>query len=515
MLSLISHEDEEGDTPVTLDLSNLELGETIYVWNHWVEDATEFNGTATDEIARANYIQKGWHLDRVVQRRLEFVGEPGEQLKLDINLEPLILHQLYITSVPAAVYSVDGLPNNYLFSKNRGVTVESRSEGDALHVSVASSRDRAEVMVPVVGGGGLSATLDGQRVTPTWIVEGKTPCALFTVPKGHWELQIQRTDGKVECPSITDMTARVEGENLVASAAPVQCAIFTLEKDGRVFFNCVVNGQDGLFRIPLADVCEAGKYELCCRALVQEGVWPISEQRVDVTLPQRTTDLEIARKDHPRLPEKCVVQPVNKTIRNVKVLQSAEFTTSTAIMGWQPKLKGLVAETDAESLRTHAGTTRKIFGYRGSAYSGLEIEDLRTVKLKLENTYCTATHNRGKGQHQPQYQRSKATFGGIIVDYHTPTGYTHRVGYAVGLLAPDCTATNPRYGKKGPFDEIIDLGPIVDEGPGKTLTLNLAEHAPEEWDGRVWLSVGSEWAAPARRLTATILEANGDVRLED
>ena len=484
LLSLISHEEEESNTPVTLDLSNLKLGETIYIWNHWVEDATTFNGTATDAIAGANYAEKGWHLDRVVQRRLEFAGKPGDQLKLDIHLNPLILHQLYITSGPAAVYSVDNLPNNYLFSRNRGVTTESHFESDTLHVTVNSSRDTAEVMVPVVNGGGLSTTLNGQSVSPTWIAEGNTPCALFSIPKGHHELQIQRTSAKVERPSVTNMTARVKGEELVATLVGVERAVFTLSTDGRVLFNREVTQQDGLFRIPLADVCDGGEYELCCRAAVQDGIWPLSEQRVKVTLPERTTSLGIADEAHPRIPEKCLVQSVNKTVRNVKVLRSAEFTTSTPLIGWQPKLKALVAETDAENLKMHAGTTRKIFGFRGSAYSGLEIENLRAVKLKLENTYCTATHNRGKGQHQPQYQRSKATFGGIVVDYHTPEGYTHRTGYAIGLLAPDCTATNPRYGKKGPFDKIIDLGPIVDEGPEKTLTLNLAEHAPEDWDGR-------------------------------
>ena len=34
----------------------------------------------------------------------------------------------------------------------------------------------------------------------------------------------------------------------------------------------------------------------------------------------------------------------------------------------------------------HAGTTRKIMAFRGAAFAGLEIENLRAVKLKLENS---------------------------------------------------------------------------------------------------------------------------------
>ena len=454
--------------------------------------------------------------DRVVQRRLRYTGQPGKQLKLTMNMSPLILHQLYITSQPAAVYSVNGLPNNYLFAKNRGVAVASRFEGDTLRVNVDSTRDAAEVMVPGLSGTGrqVSATLDGQTVEPRWVAEdGGAICSLFAVPKGRHELRIDTRERKDVLLKAAGVCRRGWKRRTSWSRCPgVERAVFTVSREGRTLYNREAPRRDGVFRIPQADVCEAGDYTLTCAAVVSgDAASALSDLSATVALPKRRAPLGLPSKDHPRVPAKLKIEPVNKTVNGVNVLQSAEYCTSTALIGWQPKLAGVVSETDAANLKLHAGTTRKIHGFRGAAYSGLEIKDLRKVKLKLENTYCTTTHNRGKGQHQPAYHRSKATFGGMIVDYHTPKGYTWRVGYSVGLLAPHCTATRPDYGKKGRMDKIIDFGPIVNEGPEKILALDLAQYAPKDWDGQVWFSVGSEWAAPDRRLTATLLAVNDAV----
>ena len=106
------------------------------------------------------------------------------------------------------------------------------------------------------------------------------------------------------------------------------------------------------------------------------------------------------------------------------------------------------------------------------------------------------------------YWPSSRSFAGFVVDYHTPQGYTKRVNLAVGLLHPECNTALPAYGKNGPFDEVHDLGSLVDEGPQKTLSLDLARYAPDDWDGQIWFSVGSDWAGSDRRLKAHILVIN-------
>ena len=515
VLSLISHEERTSDVPVTLDLSGLDLaqGRQVWVWDHQAEDALSYDGLVTERIARTNYKRSGWHLDRVLRRRLLYAGTPGERLALNVTLQPLILHQLTITSLPAAVYSEDGLPNNYLFAQTKCVRIRDESSGNERRLTITCQREHAEVMVFAPELAAISATLDGKPARPVWVAEDGAVCPVFAVSKGRHELSVKVSEREPRHRVPKELSAE-SGEDAIAVKLPdCDYAIFSLEKDSRTFFNRAVRKRDGAFRIPYADVCEAGSYTLACRGIVDErGAWTVSGPKTQVALSKRSVDLGIPSDKHPRFPEKLALQSVNRTVSGVQVLRSAEYTTSTPIMGWQPKLQALEAKVDPDTLSVHAGTTRKIMAFRGAAFAGLEIENLRRVKLKLANSYYEATHIRGMGRHDPQYQRSEATFGGIVVDYHTAKGYTHRVGFAVGLLDPKCNCRKPEYGKNGPMDTIIDLGPIVDEGPERVFSLDLAKHAPEDWDGRVWFSVGSMWAAPDRRLTATILAVNDAVR---
>lgn len=149
--------------------------------------------------------------------------------------------------------------------------------------------------------------------------------------------------------------------------------------------------------------------------------------------------------------------------------------------------------------------------FLGGAFAGFEMENLRKVRVQLSNTFHDAWHLRGRGDHGPGYWPSSRSFAGFVVDYHTPKGYAKRVNLAVGLLHPECSTVLPPYGKNGRFDEVYDLGPLVDDGPEKTLSLDLARYAPDGWDGRVWFSVGTDWAGSGRKLTARILAANDAV----
>ncbi|HJN16802.1 MAG TPA: carbohydrate-binding family 9-like protein, partial [Armatimonadota bacterium] len=140
----------------------------------------------------------------------------------------------------------------------------------------------------------------------------------------------------------------------------------------------------------------------------------------------------------------------------------------------------------------------------------LEIEGLHKVQLRLSNTFHDAFHMRGIGFHVPPRNNS-GNFAGLVVDYHTSSGYSKRVRLAAGVLHAKCSSPHPDYGKPGLADETRDLGASLIETPEATFSLDIERHAPDGWDGRVWLSVGSDWIASDRRLTLEILAANDDV----
>lgn len=512
ILSLISHEKVGREVPVTMDVGGLGLrpGRPLWVWSYRAENPAGFQGTATERLVRANYRRAGWHLDRVLRRRLLWAGAPGQRLAVNVAMEPLNLDQLVITTVPAAVYSEDDLPNQYLFATTKRVQIRDQSSGSGCRLGVVCERQQAEIILFVDESADVAATLDGRPVRPDWVAEGGRVFPVFAVAKGRHELCVDVAKRRSAAPELGGLSVAPKRDRLAVQLSGCRQAVFSLEQDGRTLFGRAVGKGDGEFRIPYPDLCAAGTFRLACRGVVDDrGAWAVAGPAAEVTLPKRSCALGIPSDRHARLPERLELKAVNKTIRGVEVLQTAQFTSSTPIMDQQPELPMLEAHADAERLCLRAGTTRNVLAHFGAAFAGLEIKGLRQVKLKLENSYCSATHLRGKGRHEAQYRRSDSAFGGLVVDYGTAKGYTHRVGFAVGLLAAKCTCRAPAYGKNGPMDAVVDLGPIVDEGPEKTLVIDVANHAPNGWDGRVWLSVGSDSAAPDRRLTATVLAGNG------
>jgi hypothetical protein len=281
-------------------------------------------------------------------------------------------------------------------------------------------------------------------------------------------------------------------------------------KDDETFFSRMVDGRDGTFSVPLASDRVGGTYRVATAfGVTADGAWWRGKPLVcSVEISPSSFDLGLSPKSGEVIPEQCEIKSVDKTVRGVHVLRTATYTSATTLAGWQPKLKALTASADADTLTLEAGTTRKIMNFLGAAFAGIEVRKLRQVRVRLDNTYHNAFHGRGPGNHGPMYWPSSRAFAGFVVDYHTPKGYTKRVNLAVGLLHPECNTYLPAYGRNGKFDELHDLGRMVDEGPSSTFSLDLARYAPDDWDGQVWFSLGSDWAGSDRRLTVRILGAN-------
>jgi hypothetical protein len=515
LLSMISHEETTKDVPVSIDLDSLELDRkgTIVVWDHVVADATRFKGRVTERIVKSVYAQSGWQLDRVTRRRLLYIGPYRSTLELNLSMEPLILHQLYVTDERAGIYAVDNMPANYLFSKTSDVKVQTTGQAtpNVLQLKVASERERAEIIAYLEREKTLvRATSDGEEVAPVWVEEGGLACPVFTVGKGRHLLEMQCTSARSSGAQLSDMETDVGPDALSIRIPGLQRAVISVAKDDDVFFSRMVVGDSGTFTVPLASDRVGGTYHVrTAFGMTADGAWwrgkPLG---CSVQIPASSVDLGLSPKSGEVIPELRKIVSVDKTIRGVHVLRTATYTSATTLAGWQPKLKALTASVNADTLTLEAGTTRKIMSFLGAAFAGIEARNLRRVKLRLDNTYHNAFHGRGPGNHGPMYWPSSRSFAGFVVDYHTPRGYTKRVNLAVGLLHPQCNTHLPRYGKNGTFDEMCDLGSVVDQGPHSTFSLDLARYAPDDWDGQVWFSVGSDWAGSDRRLKARILATN-------
>lgn len=521
LLSFINHAEARETVPVHLDLDSLNLDRNghVFVWEYTVEDAMEFEGQVTENLARETYARTGWQLDRMARRRLVFAGPYQKSLDLKLHMEPLILHQLYVTSQPAAVYSEDHLPSNYLFAQMPKVSLQAKADWrkGRLDVAVSSSRDEVEIMalLPLSSYRVQSVLLDGKAVDPRYACESDDVFPVIEVTKGKHTLSLAFTPAGQDAAPAGILTATASDTGITATLPGHDGAVFTIEKDGRSMFSRLLTGQTGAFTILLPPARDAGTYTVSVRAVADDKgqLHPVTGVQASVELTAAKPDLHLSP-PVTWVPARCEITPVNRTINGLEVLNSAIATTATWPNEIQPGLNLLTATAQPDVLTLEAGTTRAILqgqdNLLGAAFAGLEVRNLRRAQVKLSNTFYNAFHLRGPGWHVPERPNSR-NFAGIVIDYHTPAGYTKRVALATGVLNRECSSKAPEYGKGTIADEYRDLGSALIEMPEKTFALDLQSYAPVDWDGQVWLSVGADWVCANRRLTLTILAANDAV----
>lgn len=519
LFSFINHAEKPQRVPVSIDLGSLNMSTArrVFVWEHIVEDAMEFEGTVTEALARQVYRDTRWQLDRPTRRRLLYAGPYRAELKLELDMQPLILHQLYVTAQPAAVYSEDGLPTSYLFGRTQHLTVEGATEwtAETVGVEVNSAAGEAEIILalPSTGYAVNQATLDGKPVAVDWVWEGDDRFPLVTVSKGRHTLVLEFDTPKATQPTrIEGLSATAGADGISLSVPGAENALVCVAQGDQVLFNRVVSGAPGALRLPPSPVrAKQAEYAVSVRAVgdADGRLRPVQGAQTAVTLPAAPPAIRLKAEIPPLMPATLQVTPINRTSNGLQVLSSATAMTAIPENRVQPGLPSMTASVNPDALSIEAGTTRAI-EQGGAAFAGLEIKDLRRAEVRLTNSFHDAFHIRGPGYHVPERPNSR-NFAGIVIDYHTPAGYTRRVRLATGVLHRECSSTQPEYGKGGPADEARDLGIALIERPETVFALDLSLYAPEGWDGQVWLSVGSDWIGSDRRLGLQILAANDHV----
>ena len=115
-------------------------------------------------------------------------------------------------------------------------------------------------------------------------------------------------------------------------------------------------------------------------------------------------------------------------------------------------------------------------------------------------------------------------FAGIVLDYHTPNGYSRRVWLHLAVMKPEhperrCERRAPTWQMdlsrpnrvlEANWEQLHDdLPPGSPPGqqPGaQVVGLDLHKWAPEDWDGRLWFGAGLQDAGSGRRLVVTVLD---------
>jgi len=171
---------------------------------------------------------------------------------------------------------------------------------------------------------------------------------------------------------------------------------------------------------------------------------------------------------------------------------------------------------DVRMPRTDAGL--------GYAFAGLETRGCRWLWLRTQfdryepwTGYGEMTDNR---------------FAGVVLDYHTPTGYSRRVWLHLPALRPEhperrcerraptwhLDLARPRRVLEANWEQLhadLPLGSPPQDGTGavpaaQIIGLDLERWAPCDWDGRIWFGIGLQDAGSQRRLSVAILDRQPD-----
>ncbi len=523
LLSLIDHEKGRRKLPavqINRDSLGLARGKNLFVWRYEIANAHDYKNQLSEPLAAQTYRQSGWELDRVTIRGLART-HTGDQLA-GITIEnpesvPLQLYQYYFTTAPALVYAVDSLPQNYLFAKTKHAGVREISGGWEAY----AGNKAAEFVAPALPGMYIKEVkLGGKTVPLRPTVFAGGVAAKFTVPSGKHQLSVAYAP-IAEIPSarlavVTGGDAlAIKVENLPSGASP----LLQVRLDGMQLYAGTPAEKNGAgWRVKLPGGLQGGNYEVLMRyALLPDGqvVSPETSEPAAVTLKAVPAKLNLPEK-MPRLPaitkqEKCDLD----LDHGARITARGTYISASNQNGLLDEMPRTIATAAPENKTFGGGTTRKpLKRYSAAGFGGFEISGAQKIELQVASTFPDATHNRGQSWHSNNYTKDKRLFAGFIADYATGKGYTHRALFSAGVMWPDCETTGTPFPAFKQADAVYQLGQQALREKNYTLRLNLADYAPEGWDGRVWLSLGGDQLAPQRRLFATITAVNAGVKGE-
>ena len=480
MLSFINRAKKAADIPVTVDLTTLGLEGRINIWKvSYDYDVTKFQ--LSDRELRENYRKSGWTQGAAMTRpRLVYSG-PAEGVFRDTiaQLPKGEMTTYLFTPAPLAFYSLDDLVQNNFFTISRhGVIKGNQVTADVPCELLLMDRDLEFHEVRCDGKLAECSVLD---------IQGCTGLRVKIVPGKHeitWQTR-PRSAAAAEAPK-----AAVKVNDIVTEGS----------REVAIDFNhsTVYTGKTP---VTLPEQRVAGNY-----VVRYPGSAAGTQLRIYGGKGSRVAKPAAAFQPERKFYEKVHVRH-GDTLVTAKAAYKGRFEDAT---GFQRNLDPAIAVADENKLILLAGTTRREgINLHLTSCAGLELSNARQLKLRLSHTFmdvrCYQFGHVRKGGGAPE-----TNFAGIILDYKVKGEYVRRVALSCGLYHPNYNRVEPFWGTGGKPDYVLELGDFINENRVREFSLDLRRFAPENWDGEVFLTLGTARVLPNRHLKLEILEINND-----
>ncbi len=496
VLSVIDHRTEApGPVRVSADTRALGLDpeRRVYAFAFGTRDIRQAWPALPEETRRQVNLRTGWGLDLVGRiRKATVIEPPGKRLEIEVPGEPQVLSMVILSHSCAALFSVNGRRLHYWAPEVLSARVRGTVKGSTIVLESDCPKEGGEAIVCAPPG----KRIKGKDIRP--LIVGDRHLAIVPLGPGKHSRSLDLEDAPAVAGRIAlsrpDTAPAGQVAKVTLRPAP-ETALVRIRQQGVLVYAAELPVADGVIEIPVPG--EAGARLLDLRVWGDAGDGNLRVGHAALQTSGRfEPDLPPWRA--PKRPAKLEVRQTDVTIRGIRVIAEG-IHTHDGLDGIQ------FAEADAKT-GTFAGgmvdAPRTRYGY---GFGGLELEKARILVLEAGNTFADAwTFNRGRESFKPQYT---SIFGGMIVDYHTPAGYTKRVALGLGLLNPKRKSVRPAWGTGKAPDQLVMLSDLLHEGAEATFAIDLARWAPPEWDGRCWLAAGAESVYPSRRLRIRILDA--------
>ena len=511
ILSIISHDKSLAPLEIKVDRKSLGLSpsDKLWIWKFTLADIAPRLANRyglSEPLSAGIYKNSNFGCNLIANPKFLGIALPGEEYILNEKFAPEILSIVVLSPGPAAIYSINGRRTNFW----------QPSSGDINLNSVLLDNNKIELrktgVFPVESIIHLPENWGNIQVSGaklnSILFQDKNRFAIISLPAGEVTAEIQplaknvkytwETVSKPNLELTSDLLLKISCPDFSSDRSSVTVSI-TDANSIAVYNNLIA--LPGKIQLPRE--LQSGKYQVSLHAVdpvgkIRESVCEFNLNSAWRYVPESSARVCGRERQHKEPVIK--VTPVNKKIGSVNILATG--------IDSHDNFDGMAyVDIDAGNKTLTVGGLDHPASWAGVndyAFAGFEIENLKKVSVKavsnMKNIYAEFAV-------EPNFPYAgKNSFGGIMIDYHTPRGYAYRVALGLGKISPERSFDRPRFG----FAKIPNRYVVIDDLFGKkeeqVYTFDLTQWAPADWDGKVWLIAGTDGVAPQRRLKIEILD---------
>ena len=448
----------------------------VYAWLYTIKNGKTYKALFSEQAVARDYRALGWIAERAAVPRYLGKFPYGERFSYKVPVEPNAAQVLMLSQVPAVILSVAGEPSHYYLAGQPGIELA----GDNGKFTVRSEEEAEIGLLLESGQEPASVTVNGKAVAPKVRIEENMRFAVVPVAKGTSEIVM--TVKPAAPAAATKLDVARKGRTLKVAVEPADAPV-QIYCEGNL-----VLSRTGSFSLELPETVRDGVYTVKSGGLSKN----ITLRKLGKPMKLRPILLPVK--------DEVATEPVNKTIRGIPVL--GQGTISAEGIG-----KGVA---DPDTLTVTAGTDRVIENHFNRLAAMLEFRAKRYLKVRMHNGFL---HFNRFGYQPKRHSVRPArpdVFGGLVLDFGTPEGYTVRSAAGLGTQNEKRTAARPDgWGKKAKQDHLYMLSAILIDDKTEDLEcwIDLAKlGAPDNWDGRLCFTLYLEDISPCRSFKIEILE---------